>query len=65
MGGPDIPQQTPMPPAATMVDPTVLEERRRAKRMYQAKQGRQSTILTGPLGVKNPPTLGVPTLLGG
>lgn len=66
MGSPDIPAAPPpAPPPPTMVDESVLEERRRARKRYQGMQGRQSTLLTGALGLSEPPKLGVKTLLGG
>jgi hypothetical protein len=61
----ESPPPTPIAPAPSPVDASVLEARRRAKRKALTESGRKSTLLTGATGTEGSPTLGTPTLLGG
>lgn len=63
-GGPSIPAPTKAPVTATPSDPTVLAALDNEQRRRAAMGGRQSTILTGGLGVPQPPNTGPRTVLG-
>lgn len=52
----------PKPPKAD--DPAIAEARRRSQQVEKNRQGRSSTILTGPSGLSGDSLAPGPTLLG-
>lgn len=58
----------PKPPPAPAAPPTPISEdvrRRRSLQQFRRRQGRLSTIFTGPMGLANRGTIASPALLGG
>lgn len=60
---PPVPQPTPPPKPATPVSPGVVQARRGERRRAALAQGRQSTLLTGPVDLF-PENLASPSLIG-
>ena len=62
---PSIPQSTTVqpPPPPSPIDPALQEARRRVREQAAGRQGRLSTILTGPYGAAGKGHLRAPALM--